>query len=85
MSSFEDRTTAQRHQSGYLVRDSKYQGLWRVQWPDGQLSDMANLARAKDALAAYAETMRRRGVGRTKIKAAGAANRRSSHADCKTD
>jgi hypothetical protein len=32
-----------------VVPDAKYSGMWRVQWPDGRLSDMANLCRAKDA------------------------------------
>jgi hypothetical protein len=30
--------------------DSKYPGvMWRIRFPDGRLSDMANLTRAKDA------------------------------------
>jgi hypothetical protein len=37
-----------------LVRvapDDHWPGMWRMIWPDGRLSDMANLARAKDAAA----------------------------------
>ncbi len=33
-----------------------YLGMWRVQWPDGRLSDMTNLTRAKDAAACFMET-----------------------------
>ena len=48
--------------SGYsVVPDAKYPGvMWRVQSPDGSLSDMVNLTRAKDAAIAYA---RPRGLG----------------------
>lgn len=35
--------------------DARFSGMWRVLWPDGQLSDMANLSRAKDAAAAICE------------------------------
>jgi hypothetical protein len=38
-----------------VVPDIRYPGMWRVAWPDGQLSDMVNLARARDAAAAIAE------------------------------
>lgn len=30
-----------------LVEDTKYPGMWRVRYPDGALSDMFNLTRAK--------------------------------------
>ena len=43
-----------------LVPDAVYPGMWRVQWPDGRLSDMANLTRAKDAAACFMETAERR-------------------------
>jgi hypothetical protein len=43
-----------------VAPDSKYPAMWRVRWPDGQLSDMANLTRAKDALACFLETEGRR-------------------------
>jgi hypothetical protein len=32
-----------------VTPDSEYAGMWRIRWPDGQLSDMVNLSRAKDA------------------------------------
>lgn len=38
-----------------VVPDDRYPGMWRIAWPDGRLSDMVNLARAKDAAAAIAE------------------------------
>ena len=41
-----------------LVRvepDSVCPGMWRVVWPDGRVSDMVNLARAKDAAMTLAE------------------------------
>ena len=33
----------------WIVPDAKYYKMWRIQWPDGSLSDMVNLSRAKDA------------------------------------
>jgi hypothetical protein len=38
--------------------------MWRVRWPDGRLSDMTNLSRAKDAVACFIETDERRQRGR---------------------
>ncbi len=35
-------------------------GMWRVQWSSGELSDLTNLSRAKDALARSAESEERR-------------------------
>jgi len=32
-----------------IVPDATYPGMWRVQYPDGRLSDMVNKTRAKDA------------------------------------
>ena len=32
------------------IPDATYPGMWRVQWPDGRLSDMANLSRVNDAI-----------------------------------
>jgi hypothetical protein len=32
-----------------VIPDNEYAGMWRIRWPDGQLSDMVNLSRAKDA------------------------------------
>jgi hypothetical protein len=34
--------------------DSKYPGMYRIRFPDGGLSDMVNLTRAKDAALAFA-------------------------------
>jgi hypothetical protein len=34
-----------------IVPDAKYPGMYRIRRPDGSLSDMVNLARARDALA----------------------------------
>ena len=34
-----------------VVPDAQHPDLFRMHWPDGQLSDMTNLARAKDAAA----------------------------------
>jgi hypothetical protein len=33
-----------------VVRDAAHPGMWRVRWPDGRLSDLVNLSRAKDAV-----------------------------------
>ena len=38
-----------------VVPDDRWANMWRVQWPDGRLSDMVNLSRAKDAAVAYAQ------------------------------
>jgi hypothetical protein len=46
------------------IPDDKWQGMWRVRWPDGRLSDMVNLTRAKDAIAAFMESVDRRRRGR---------------------
>lgn len=36
--------------TGYTVRqDDKYPSMWRVHTPNGRISDMVNLTRAKDA------------------------------------
>jgi hypothetical protein len=32
-----------------VIPDDKWPTMWRIHWPDGQLSDMVNIARAKDA------------------------------------
>ena len=41
------------------VPDAARPGMWRVQWPDGRLSDMTNLTRAKDAVTFFIETEER--------------------------
>jgi hypothetical protein len=38
------------------IADSVYPGMWRVQWPDGRLSDMANRTRINDAIAYFLES-----------------------------
>jgi hypothetical protein len=38
-----------------VVRDERYPNMYRLVRPDGSLSDMVNLTRAKDALAAVCE------------------------------
>jgi hypothetical protein len=47
-----------------LVPDPARPGMWRVRWPDGRLSDMTNLTRAKDAVACFMESEERRQRGR---------------------
>jgi hypothetical protein len=47
-----------------LVPDATHPSMWRVRWPDGSLSDMTNLTRAKDAVACFIETEERRQRGR---------------------
>jgi hypothetical protein len=47
-----------------VLPDATHPGMWRVLWPDGRLSDMTNLSRAKDAAAAFLETEERRQRGR---------------------
>jgi hypothetical protein len=39
-----------------IVRDTVVPGMWRVVRPDGKLSDMVNLSRAKDVAFGIAET-----------------------------
>jgi hypothetical protein len=39
------RTTALLH----VVPDKSYPDMWRIRFPDGSLSDMVNLIRAKDS------------------------------------
>jgi hypothetical protein len=40
-----------------IVRWRFYPGMWRVAWPDGQVSPMGNMARAKDAALTFARRM----------------------------
>jgi hypothetical protein len=47
-----------------VVPDAARPGMWRVRWPDGRLSDMTNLTRAKDAVTCFMETEERRQRGR---------------------
>ena len=50
-----------------VIPDTIHPSMWRVQWPDGSLSDMANLTRAKDAAACFIETEERRHRGRQSL------------------
>jgi hypothetical protein len=47
-----------------VVPDPARPGMWRVRWPDGRLSDMTNLTRAKDAVTYFIESDERRQRGR---------------------
>jgi hypothetical protein len=47
-----------------VVPDAAHPSMWRVRWPDGSLSDITNLTRAKDAVACFVETEERRRRGR---------------------
>jgi hypothetical protein len=38
-----------------VVSDAIHPGMWRMVWPDGRLSDLANLSRIKDAAAVICE------------------------------
>jgi hypothetical protein len=38
-----------------VVTDTRWPGMWRIAWPEGRLSDLVNLARAKDAAPMIAE------------------------------
>jgi hypothetical protein len=38
-----------------VLPDLDWPGMWRIAWPDGRLSDIVNLARAKDAAEAFSE------------------------------
>ena len=48
------------------VPAAAHPGMWRVRWPDGRLSDVTNLTRAKDAVACFMETEERRQRGRSR-------------------
>jgi hypothetical protein len=47
-----------------VAPDEAHPVMWRVRWPDGRLSDMTNLTRAKDAVTFFIETEERRQRGR---------------------
>ena len=46
-----------------VISDANWPGMYRVRWPDGNLSDMVNLSRANDAVACFMETAERRKRG----------------------
>ena len=45
-----------------IERDGEHPQMWRVQWPDGALSDAVNLTRAKDAAEDFAEGLEARKI-----------------------
>jgi hypothetical protein len=49
-----------RRRSLRVVRDKAYPAMWRVELPDGTLTDMVNLTRAKDAALDIAEGIENR-------------------------
>lgn len=49
-----------------IVADEIHPGMHRIQWPDGRLSDMANLSRINDAAARFNECLDRELRGRQK-------------------
>jgi len=40
-----------------IVPDPKWPGMYRIKRPDGSLSDMVNLTRARDTLRSFDEAM----------------------------
>jgi hypothetical protein len=48
------------------ISDQTYPEMHRLRWPDGKLSDMANLSRAHDAAARFNESLERELRGRQK-------------------
>jgi hypothetical protein len=55
-----------------IVPDATWPGLWRVKMPDGLLTDMVNLTRAKDAAVSLGRAINRSEPGRA-VPAASAA------------
>jgi hypothetical protein len=49
-----------------ITPDKVYSAMRRIRWPDGTLSDMANLSRANDAVARFNESLEREYRGRQK-------------------
>jgi len=45
-----------------LLQDKTYPSMWRVKWPDGEVSDMVNKTRAKDAIRCFEEYDRRHNI-----------------------
>ena len=37
------------------VPDASHKNMWRIQWPDGRVSDMANLSRINNAIREHLE------------------------------
>ena len=57
-----------KHPVAEVVPDKTYPGMWRMRWPDGRVSDMANLTRAKDAVACFGESLERKRRGRQRSR-----------------
>ena len=38
-----------------VLPDARYHTMWRIHWPDGEVSDMVNLSRARDAATVLAQ------------------------------
>jgi hypothetical protein len=49
----EEPPSAPRRGHPKAIPDAVYPGMWRVQWHDGRVSDMANLTRINDAIAGF--------------------------------
>jgi hypothetical protein len=64
-----DRATLRRRGIGQVmattIPDSTWPGMWRVRMPDGRLTDMVNLTRAKDAAHALALAVLKRKAAAT--------------------
>lgn len=43
-----------------VVEDDRFPGMWRIRAPNGELSDMVNLTRAKDAALGFCVSHERR-------------------------
>lgn len=57
-----------------VVKDGEYEGMFRIKFPGGELSDMYNLSRAKNHLTVWKETearTRRRMAGKGPRKGSG--------------
>jgi hypothetical protein len=39
----------------FVIPDDRWPGMYRLHWPDGQVSDIVNLTRAKDAAVTICE------------------------------
>lgn len=42
-----------------LIQDKKYSNMYHIEWPEGEVSDMVNKTRARDAIRRYEEYERR--------------------------
>ena len=42
-----------------VVEDEKYPGMYRIKWPDGEVSDMVNKTRANEAIRLEKEYQRK--------------------------